>query len=294
MRGMSARTLMRATIGIILLALLLASIVGRAYWTQRQERCLSWRPPELVEPEVIQVLPGSSRLVLEDDRDYILELPDVPVTLDGGLFVEGGRNVVLIGGDIRVPDAQSATEPARRRGILLKDQTGVVHIEGVRLAGDDLAEGIALEQPEGATVQLQAIEVAPVHGSFETNHADVLQTWWGPRSLRVDLLRGATDYQGFFLMPNEFGPTNVDEVTLRRVGIEALAGSRYILWTQQEAPWLSVDDVWVETPDGSDSQRLHPATGVWDDVQFAEVGDSGLAWPQGVEPGVEYVSPGYC
>jgi len=58
-------------------------------------------------------------------------------------------------------------------------------------------------------VQLENVRVEGVHArdesGFTDNHPDVLQTWAGPAELRVDRLSGSTDYQGFFLAPNEFG-----------------------------------------------------------------------------------------
>ncbi len=292
MPGKRTRWSVLAVAGLLALAGLVAALSRTS--TEVIPPCLAWRPPALEDPEVIEITADNQKLELDDERDYLLKLPAVPLTSYGGVSVTGGRNVVLIGGEIRVPPVELAEEPYLRRGMMLSDQTGVLHVEGVRIAGDDLAEGISLAQPQGAIVQLQAMDVGPVYGSFEANHADVVQTWAGPRALRIDLLRGTTSYQGFFLLPNQYRRTTVDEFDLRRVQLTALQEARYLLWTERQAPWLTLKDVWIETPDGTATGRLRPQSGVWTDVNVAKVGKSGLVWPKSIEPGVEYASPGYC
>ena len=65
---------------------------------------LSWAPPKLDHPETIEL--GDHRdwgLKLKKDRDYVIKLPkDKPFI--GELNIYGGHNVVLIGGEIRIPD----------------------------------------------------------------------------------------------------------------------------------------------------------------------------------------------
>jgi hypothetical protein len=73
-------------------------------------------------------------------------------------------------------------------------------VSNLRIRGP-LSEGIDLSQKKKAAVVLRSIAIDPVHGSKDTNHADLLQTWAGPDRLVVDGLTGTSDFQGIFLQP---------------------------------------------------------------------------------------------
>lgn len=79
------------------------------------QRKLSWAPPKLDKPETVQL--GERRgygLKLKKDRDYIVKLPkDKPFI--GELNIYGGRNVVIIGGEIRIPGGDEDPEYAEGR-----------------------------------------------------------------------------------------------------------------------------------------------------------------------------------
>ena len=247
---------------------------------------LSWAPPALVNPTVVRVDENHHTLNLDPDRDYVVSLPARPVVLDGGLVVLGGRNVVLIGGEIEVPAASTAPKTAQRRGLYLRDQRGTVHIEGLRIDGPDLAEGIDLDQRQGAVVQLENIQLGTVQGSYETNHADLLQTWAGPRVLRVDGLQGTTGYQGLFLLPDEYGTQLPDNFDLRRIVISATSTAGYLLWTDDSAPWMSTSDlVLVDDParDRALDKVVHPL-GPWEDGVRLQHDRSDLHLPAGSPP----------
>jgi hypothetical protein len=62
---------------------------------------LSWAPPTLTEPVTIEVSDSKANLKLDQTKDYIIKMPAKP--LQGGLGIWGGRNVVLIGGEIHIP-----------------------------------------------------------------------------------------------------------------------------------------------------------------------------------------------
>jgi hypothetical protein len=268
---------------------------------------LSWAPPDLVEPIVIQVTQERRSLKLDHTKDYRIQMPDTPLRAAGGLTIFGGRNVVLIGGAIEVPSAADAPEPQQRRGLYLKDIAGTVHIEGLQIGGADLAEGINIDvRRDGAVVQLQNLRIETVHGSFKSNHADVVQTWGGPSILRIDKLTGHTGYQGLFLcpddVPHEFVPTLFD---IRRVNLIGNADSAYLLWRGKadtrggKLDWgWHVEDVWAQPRDKAVGQRdmflwPKPSKGdqSWAVVQEG-VPPGGDFVPAGVA-GVAYVTPGY-
>ena len=248
---------------------------------------LTWAPPRLDDPITIRVSADNDDLRLDDDRDYRIEMPEHALRSRGGLTISGGHDVVLIGGHI---EAQMANGTAR--GLYLKNQTGTLHIEGLRLSGDQATEGINLDQRKGATVQLQNVSVGTVRGSYSGNHADVLQTWGGPDVLRVDRLEGWTQYQGFFLDPTKFHDDAPSHFDLRNVVLrDSGQRSAYLLWQSGNFP-ISTQDVTVVRNPGKPfpQQVLRSARGSWDDVQN---GSSNTPSPLVGEPGTSYVSPGY-
>lgn len=256
---------------------------------------LAWSPPELQDPETVQASPESRSLRLQPGRDYVVELPAQPLGGPGGLQIEGGRNVVLMGGTVDVTlDGAEPTIPARR-GLLLKDQTGTVHVEGLLIRGRDLSEGIQLDQRRGATVQLQNIRVEGVHAidqkRFSDNHPDVLQTYAGPAELRVDRLTGSTDYQGLFLNPREFSDRLPRRFDLRHVQIGGGPTSQYLLWQAEKFP-LKVADVWVRPARGRPTaQVLWPSPREWRGVKRGLPPDGDFVARD--VPGTGYASPGY-
>jgi hypothetical protein len=232
----------------------------------RQAR-LAWPAPALHDPQVIQLTPGHTKLVLNLHRDYVLKLPrGRPLTAPQGLSIWGGHNVVLVGGTVYVPDKSGAAQ--------LQAQTGTIHIEGVRFSGQKLMEGIDLNEPRGAIVELENLYVDTVHGSYTTNHADLIQSWAGPRQLLVDGLMGSTQYQGFFLLPNQLDKGPAPQLfDLRNVYINDRQGA-YALWLQTKPRVrLHTSGVYV-TPNPSRTWRgwwLWPKPGdaTWNQVQAA-------------------------
>ena len=68
------------------------------------ESKLLWSPPELSKPRTIDVTNQNHTFALEAGHDYIIRLPSTPLTAKHGLVLIGGRNVVIIGGEIRQDD----------------------------------------------------------------------------------------------------------------------------------------------------------------------------------------------
>jgi len=253
---------------------------------------LAWAPPELDDPETVEVTQDERDLRLDDDTDYVVEMPDEPV--DGAVTISGGRDVVLIGGEIRI-DEESDSDNGQR-GLYLKDQTGTIHVEGLLISGDELAEGINLSQRAGATVQLQNVRVETVHGSRDGHHADVIQTWAGPSVLRIDRLTGSTTYQGFFLLPMQFLEEEPELFDLRNVNIVG-EDAAYLLWRDGAAWPLDVDNVWVSTDKDPEDRgaflwaRGDDAEDAWDDVEVGTPPGGDFVPADSV--GVGYSSPGY-
>ncbi len=238
---------------------------------------LTWRPPRLTRPARLAVEQGVHQYNLAAGKDYRIVMPSVPLEGPGGLILVGGRNVVLIGGRIDVPAQGDTATIEARRGLYLKDQTGTVHVEGLHITGAGLSEGINLCQRQAATVQIENVRVEAIRArdevNFLDNHPDVLQTWAGPKRLRVDRLTGTTDYQGLMINPTDIGPYPAELIDLRRVNIRSLPSARK-LFNKAGGDPMATRDLWWETPP-------NPPTKVWEHT-----------WPVGVWTAKEGVPPG--
>jgi hypothetical protein len=195
----------------------------------------------LTDPRTIVLKSGldPDYVGLPPDQDAILVVPSGGI--HGTVEIDGGHNVVMIGGSITVPSTANQTDNGADdtdTGIYIRHSTGTVHIEGVSITGDPDTQfdGIDINAPD-ATVQLENIRVTNVWGSNTTEHADVVQTWGGVRALRIDRLSGDGDYQGLTVDP-DLGP--VGSVDLENVDLTydpippALAsitvGGGYMIW----------------------------------------------------------------
>jgi hypothetical protein len=202
----------------------------------------AWDRPTLVDPTTIVVNASHNNLVLDQTKDYILRLTPGVDSMRIGLTVWGGRNVVIDGGHLNVTGHSG--------GIALKNQAGTIWIHDLHISGGpNLMEGIDLQEPvRGATVVLRDVLVDKVHGSFSSNHADLIQTWAGPSRLLIDGFTGTTGYQGFFLLPNQLYTGPPPKIfDLRNVEIDDSRGA-YALWvSDQHGPFpLHVQNVVVK------------------------------------------------
>jgi hypothetical protein len=239
--------------------------------------------------------------MLDNSRDYVIQMPNRPLVGRGGLAINGGHNVVLIGGEIEIP--WQGADPGNccnyGRGLMLLNQTGTVHVEGLYLHGADLNEGIDIGQPLGATVQIQNVRIENVHardpdpvsGIPSSTHPDVVQTWAGPRRLLIDGLTGTTDYQGFFLHPNELYNGPAPELfDFRNVEITGLPHSHNLIWKVGNWP-LRLTNVWIKPlANRMTWGTLWPSQDVFPDARLS------ASVPGIVTPGVAgagYRSPGY-
>jgi hypothetical protein len=174
-----------------------------------------------VHPTTVVLSASNRDLKLDPRRDYILACPTGVDAMSAGPSIWGGHNVVLDGCDLHVTRAGG--------GMTLKNQTGTIWVHDLHISGPSLLEGIDLQEPD-ATVVLRDVLIDTVHGSHDTNHADLIQTWAGPRRLLIDGFTGTTDYQGFFLLPNQWDSGPAPKVfDLRNVYIDDTHGA-YALW----------------------------------------------------------------
>jgi hypothetical protein len=195
---------------ILILAAVLMAVPAAA-----QE--LRWVAPVLDAPTTVALGDGVTTTKLDPEKDYIVKLP--ATTKRGSTVLIGGRNVVIVGGEITVP----AGDPFQR-GLYIKDATGTVHVEGVHfdMSGAE-SDAIVIAAPL-ATVQIQVVRVDGVHGWYRSWHADVIQPWGGVKRLLVDQLTAVTRYQGIQLSALT-GP--IGEIVLSRIN---LIGSGSQVW----------------------------------------------------------------
>jgi hypothetical protein len=247
---------------------------------------IAWPVPSLENPIDVEIVSGKQVITLDPAKDYRLHVT-APLTGVGGLVILGGRNVVMVGGETQVPDTDDP-DGLKRRGLYLKGQTGVIHIEGFHVGGVRLSDGIQLDQRLGATVQLQNVLVDTVHGSRNGWHADILQTWAGPKTLRINRLVGSSEYQGLFLLPRQYFPAAVTKHwDFRNIDITGKAGSAFLLWKELELS-IACSNVHVRR-EGTKSTYglLWPSTSEWPGAGYSSVVNKTLIG----KPGMDYVSP---
>jgi hypothetical protein len=153
---------------------------------------LAWAPPQLSSPITVNVPATGGLGSLDPSRDYILNLGHRRT----GLEIVGGRNVVVMGGRVT---CESITDSnlGKGRGIVITSTRGTIHLEGILL--DNCGDGIAIRAPQ-AIVQIQNLRFEDVDSPWDINHPDVIQTWDGPREVRIDRLTADFSSKGFLWM----------------------------------------------------------------------------------------------
>jgi hypothetical protein len=216
-----------------------------------------WRPPKLTNPIRLRLETGQTSTTLDPKRDYIVELPAEKKV--GVTELIGGRNVVILGGHVTVPGADSLPNPpvTHFSAFHLKHQRGTVHIEGVLIdnsAGGKGWDAFFTNCPQ-ATVQIQNIRVEGLTGDFEGYHADVIQTGHGVGLLRMDHVTGTTDYQGIFLKaePDLRGKNRFGDMYFSNINLAAFKGS-----FNQALLYLTTPDYYMEGEVHLDNVYLKP------------------------------------
>ncbi len=205
---------------------------------------LTWAPPALTNPITVDVPSAAPvELNLDPNQDYILKLGHV--SGPSGLAVNGGHNIVIMGGQVSaITDGRESNGYAMR----FYDQTGTVHIEGVLI--DNSGDGITIQAPD-AIFQIQNVRISNNHqyrDDFSDGHPDLIQTWSGPKEVRIDRFTGYSDYQGLTWLNAGSGHVYPGSVTATNVNIAPLAPQPNTL-----ATW----------PDGSTRDKPDLGAGVW-------------------------------
>ena len=266
---------------------------------------LTWAPPTLDSNYIdLQVVQGDRVIMLDPTRDYRIHMPSSPLVISSDFQLVGGKNVVLIGGEVR------CTQAGRQFLIQNHASTNVngrtVHVEGLRFtvdAGVQMTEGININCQDDTTnvVRFQNMVMAPIWG-LPAYHADIIQAYNGPYQLDVDLFEGSSNYQGFMVQPHSTGEdVSYAAWTWKRLRVE-MRNDRtdggdagyVVLTTNTPYPTMSFEDFQI-TGAGASSSRLtvgstsgspppNPTTGM--SIVGSFTGDRATC-------GVNYTSPGY-
>ncbi|WP_432535814.1 hypothetical protein [Kineococcus arenarius] len=206
------------------------------------------------------------------DRDVRIVWPSTPIDVEGGLQLNGGRNVVSIGGTVKPSRryfAAGQDTPNDNRCLYITGNSRsagprTVHVEGLHCAGGHIWEGINIDargERGSLTVQLSNILVDGVNveypgGTGKHIGGDALQVWNGPHELRIDGFTAKNlEYQGFFLQPYSSGSGSLGQWDIRNVNlVGAQSGSAFLLWV---SPLNRIDVTWrnVYVQGGGDRPR---------------------------------------
>jgi hypothetical protein len=233
-------------------------------------------------------------------NNLIIELP-AGQPYYGAINIEGGGNIVIIGGEIQIPWQGDGASISSRRGIKIQDCPGqptrFVHIEGVEIGIDDinanctdgntfqtnfsagcsdLSEGIQIAAP-ASIIQLQNIRINHIHardqGGHSDNHPDLVQTWGGYGELRMDRFSGTTDYQGIFLKVDTGIPPG--GAHLKNVNVVGDPTGTQLFWSHYTpgASGITLENFWVQPA----QPRPDPQT--WRSLNYSVFPNSFAVYP---------------
>jgi chitodextrinase len=258
---------------------------------------LKWPRPTLINPITVQASNSNRVLNFNDGQDYIVRLPSTPLTARGGLVLDGGRNVVVVGGEIRQDTLHSSGEGVDLQyGIYAMGQTGTLHIEGVWVHGQGIGQALVLGEGSGATVQVQNSRLESLHPVGDI-HTDAIQSWAGPSVFRVYNVSLRSAGLSLQMQPREFGFTGALNWHYERIDMAQLTPAAPALnksWggTAGNYPWWSEyhQDLWL-SPHPQNSYPVHcnwsPNTACWNPGGGTNVSGGNLTI--GTPPGGDFV-----
>jgi len=285
---------------------------------------LLWAPPVLSDPTTITVTDSTRYYELTPGRDYIVKMPATPLgrnTRQGypALWLAGGRNVVIIGGEIKIDElANQSLGSFNQRGLVLSGQTGTVHIEGLWIHGSGMAQAVSFDNGRGplGTVQIENTRIETMHPVWHTAsgdpvevHSDSIQSWEGPAVLRLyqdTIISNGTVLQ---VQPRQYDSSQpLGQWDFRHVNFVHQAVNSYALW-KSSATWAEYhQDLWLKTNPDHVASGSHSA---WaGNGNCWPCYNPGGSWPITGEPfnlglrpggdfvpsgsvGTGYVTPGY-
>lgn len=258
MKGFLSHLLSAKIFRILLLLLIVPAVLLTACVSQQQQevrlhkassstlsRKLTWSPPQLSNPQIIRLTTNPQNLKLDKTKDYIIKFPNTPVIAQFNdydvLYIYGGHNIVMIGGEIHIPDLPDTLNGVQgnenqRQALRLDGQTGTVFIEGLEVSGVCM-DFVDISAPQ-ATIIFQNVRVEGCRSHFESfsggytdEHPDLIQPWGGAHEIDIDGFTGFSDYQGFTLN-SDLG--KVGNIVIKHANIGPIATvpqyGAYFMW----------------------------------------------------------------
>jgi hypothetical protein len=222
---------------VLLMVAALTAMVSSAAASSAPSALLPWAPPTNINPTTVNITTADERsqpyvLKLSKTGDYIVNLPHTDYL--GAITIVGGHNVTIIGGHITVPNSSNQADndaDGSDQGLLVENQTGTVHIEGVlfdcQASPITMCDAINISAPS-ANIVLENDRADDIYGTYSAaaggaastgEHADVIETYGGANSLDVDNFTGSGDYQGFTIGPDLYKSYGVKSYDLRNVNL---------------------------------------------------------------------------
>ena len=200
---------------------------------------LAWPPPALSNPVVVTVTNANRRLYLDNARDYRLNIAE---PLKRELWIEGGRNVVVIGGRITIDQLGGDTSYQDNTAIKVRFGAagGTVHLEGILIDGAYVNDAIGIATPRN--VQIENVRVERTY-EIKGGHPDCVQTQQGAGAIRIDRFTCTTALQGIFLRDDIYP---IGACDFRHVNITGAAGKHLFFQTTSRQP-VSLSDFWLHS-----------------------------------------------
>jgi hypothetical protein len=204
---------------------------------------LRWAPPTLSNPVTISVSNANRRLFLDDTRDYRLNIVE---PLKRELWIEGGRNVVVIGGHITIDQlgTQSSYQDNTAVKVRYGNPSGTVHLEGLLIDGPYVNDGIGIATARN--VQIENVRVERAYDMIKNGHADCVQIQQGVGALRMDRFTCSTGRQGVYLGDLD-GP--IGSADLRHVNMYAAGGNHLFFQVRPLYP-VAISEMWLAIAPG--------------------------------------------
>jgi hypothetical protein len=181
---------------------------------------------------------------LDNNTDYVIHLHHRQVAAGAGIagisFV-GGRNIVIIGGEVTGPMQASPTlynaanggSAYNQYGMAFYQNQGTVHIEGVKIDGFFLAafyfaDNSQFGGPAHDRIQIENVRAMNTlmwkEDQTDYDHSDTYH--WAPmngtyQTIYIDKFTGNYDQTGFALYPNAVSGGFIQSVYLKRTNLRA-------------------------------------------------------------------------
>ena len=243
---------------------------------------MKWPFPKLKNPTIIDLDKTGDRdwWHFEPDQDVVFLGASTPRTLRR-LQTEGGRNIVVLGGEYRPQGPATGT-------LYFAGVSGAVHVEGALIDNADAGErdGIDIYSAPGrhADLTVQNTRIVNISGHRMGVHGDMVQTQGDVGRLRFYNVSGTTGYEGLFIPPQHATRSaDLENVNIRYTDGQPVDRYTYQYWFLDsilEKPFpIALDHVYATERPGQAAQEYT----VWPKASLLRIGavrrGNGISWP---------------